>query len=395
VTKIRDLVVVRGMVTPVLLPDVRKAIGSHSTATDDGEWDAGANTKRLPNERGPLRAAHAWVDSDGDADAKSSYKFPHHFVDSSGKVGAASTRACSSIIAALNGGRGGADIPDADRQAVYNHAARHLRDADMEPPELNSQRPQQRDSEVESPVMTVRFSAFGEWYTVDSWFEGKFLERTAHGAFAKTIQERSSQVKVLFNHGMDFHIGDKVLGVPSLLEERNDSPYAEVPLLDTSYNRDLQPGLAAGAYGSSFMFNVLRETWNEEPGRSAHNPDGIPERTITEVRLLEFGPVTWPANPAATSGLRSGTDWYAERIRSRSPERYEALAERFTDFRAQHGLRTPDADAARTGTSADGAAIPTDAPDTAPAVHHSDGLSPSQRAARLRELRYPFLKEAS
>lgn len=240
------------------------------------------------------------------------------------------------------------------------------------------------------PTMTVEFSRFDTWYEINSWWEGRFLERTAKGAFAKTIAERMSAVKVFFNHGGDWQIDQKVLGVPSVLEERDTSPYAEVPLLATSYNRDLIEGLAAGAYGSSFMFNVLREEWVEEPGESEHNPKGLPERTITEVRLLEFGPVTWPANPEATAGLRCGTDHYADKLRARSPERFRSYTEPFADFRALHGLRTPAEDAARTaGTSEAGAATtPTDAPDITPAVVvHPAGL----REARARVLAYPFL----
>jgi HK97 family phage prohead protease len=240
-------------------------------------------------------------------------------------------------------------------------------------------------------VMTVAFSAFGAWYEINSWFEGNFLERTAPGAFAKTIAERSGQVKVLFNHGMEFDVGDKILGPVDLLEERADGPYAEVPLLD-GVPQLIVSGLRAGVYGSSFMFNVLRDEWNEEPARSDHNPDGIPERTIKEVRLLEFGPVTWPANPAATAGLRSNTDRYAERLRDRAPERFEALAANITAVRAQHGLRTPDAGAAREGTPVEGAAIPTDAPEPAPADIHPDGLSPDNRAAQLRGLQLMELK---
>ena len=41
-------------------------------------------------------------------------------------------------IGVLNGGRGGTTIPDADRQGVWNHLAKHLRDADLTPPELKS-----------------------------------------------------------------------------------------------------------------------------------------------------------------------------------------------------------------------------------------------------------------
>lgn len=241
------------------------------------------------------------------------------------------------------------------------------------------------DSEPRSiPVMTVRFSVFGAWYEIDSFFEGRFLERTAPGSFKKTIGERASQVKVLFNHGQEFDVGDKILGRVSLLEERDEGPYGEVQLLDTSYNRDLIPGLRAGVYGSSFMFNVIQDEWNMEPERSEFNPDGIPERTIKEVRLLEFGPVTWPASPSATAGLRSHTDHLIDGIRSRSPERFERLAGRFTDFRAEHGLalRTPEPEAAPEGTPEPEAAATAEEPqDTA-----LRGLTPDERAAILRGL---------
>lgn len=122
------------------LPEARKAIPPHSTPTSDAPWDGPANVKRIPDDApaSTLRMCFAWVDPDGDPTAKSSYKFPHHFVDADGRVGAASIRACQNGIAILNGARGGADIPDADRQGVYDHLARHLRDADIEPPELKA-----------------------------------------------------------------------------------------------------------------------------------------------------------------------------------------------------------------------------------------------------------------
>lgn len=118
----------------------KRAIASHSTATTDDAWSAGTNVGRISNDAtaSTLRKMYAWVDPDGDPDAKSSYKFPHHMVSADGAIGAASTRACSAGIAVLNGGRGGSNIPDGDRRGVWNHLARHLRDADMEPPELRS-----------------------------------------------------------------------------------------------------------------------------------------------------------------------------------------------------------------------------------------------------------------
>jgi phage head maturation protease len=223
------------------------------------------------------------------------------------------------------------------------------------------------------PTMVVRFSRFDSWYEIDSYWEGKFLERTAVGSFAKTIREQGSAVKVQFDHGYDARFGSVLLGVPTVLREDPDSPVGEVPLWDTAYNRELVPGLEAGAYGSSFRFRVIRDEWNDEPGVSDHNPQGIPERTIKEVRLMEFGPVVWPANPDSTAGLRSMasmTDDFYARLRSQDPHRVEALEARAI------ALRTPDAGAVLLDTPAQGAAeIPTDAP----AIGHPSGLSRSAR----------------
>lgn len=226
------------------------------------------------------------------------------------------------------------------------------------------------------PTLVSRFSPFDTWYEIDSYFEGQFMERTVKGAFRKTMKESRSNIKVLYDHGMDPQIGNKVLGPIDDLREDSDTALGEVPLFDTSYNRDLLPGLEAGVYGSSFRFRVTRDEWNDEPGRSDHNPDGIPERTIKEVRLFEFGPVTFPANPDATAGVRSLTDSYYERVRSRDPQRVEDLLSR------ARALRTPDAGAALLGTPADGAAaLPADAPPPG-----TRGLSPDERAALLRGL---------
>jgi hypothetical protein len=80
-----------------------------------------------------------------------------------------------------------------------------------------------------------------------------------------------------------------------------------VNLFDTSYNRDLLPGFKTGQYGSSHRFRVIpdKDHWNERPERSERNPNGLPERTIREMSIHELGPVTFPANPNATAGVRS------------------------------------------------------------------------------------------
>ncbi|MGD0248293.1 MAG: S49 family peptidase, partial [Candidatus Limnocylindrales bacterium] len=89
---------------------------------------------RLPQERGHLRAAHAWVDPDGDPDLKGSYRFKHHLVAEDGTVGAAVEKFCSTDIGVLNGGRAGTTIPGADKQGVWEHEAAHLRDGHKDEP---------------------------------------------------------------------------------------------------------------------------------------------------------------------------------------------------------------------------------------------------------------------
>lgn len=126
--------------------DVRAAEGltagpirRHRTDTTDDPWDGPMMEARVPADEAHLMASHAWRDEAGDPDAKGSYKFIHHMIAMDGEVGAASTRACSNGIAVLNGGRGGANIPDADRPGVHAHLAGHLEDAGADAPPLTSE----------------------------------------------------------------------------------------------------------------------------------------------------------------------------------------------------------------------------------------------------------------
>lgn len=221
------------------------------------------------------------------------------------------------------------------------------------------------------PLLEVRFSPFGTWYEIDSWWEGTFLERTVRGAFAKTIAESRDRVKVLFNHGYDPQIGDKVLGTIEDLREDSDTAVGDVRLFDTTYVRDLLPGLEAGVYGSSMRMRVIKDEWNDDPGVSDYNPRGLPERSILEVRLYEFGPVTFPANPEATSGMRSLTDQFYELMRSREPKQVQELE-------LVRNSRTLPGSAAGSTTAGLGGAAENPATQE-PARSHSGGLTRAQR----------------
>jgi HK97 family phage prohead protease len=104
---------------------------------------------------------------------------------------------------------------------------------------------------------------------------------------------------VLFNHGMDPTIGDKPLGKPRTMKEDSQGLFVEVPLDDTSYNRDIIASLKSGALdGMSFRMSVIRDEWDKLD-------TDLPERTIQEIRLYEFGPVTFPAYKATEAGVRA------------------------------------------------------------------------------------------
>jgi phage head maturation protease len=155
------------------------------------------------------------------------------------------------------------------------------------------------------------FTVWDAWYEVDSFFEGHFLERTVKGSTKKTLNENRDSIRALFQHGMDPLAGDKPLGPIDELHEDDVGAYYDVALLRedggdfVDYVRGIVPGLRDGLYGASFRFRAMREEFNYDAEASDHNPDGLPERTLKEMQVMEFGPVTFPASSAATASVRS------------------------------------------------------------------------------------------
>lgn len=220
--------------------------------------------------------------------------------------------------------------------------------------------PELRDDDGSLGYLSGHVITWGDWYEIDSVYEGRFMERIAPGAATKTIDENRSAIKVLFDHGHDPALGNKVLGELTELEEDDQGVRYGLGLFDTSYNRDLLPGLKAGVYGSSHRFRVIadKDDWNDHPERTSHNPEGIPERTIRELALFELGPVAFPASPHATAGVRSIS---------------------LTDeWRSRNGLVIPT----DTATPPEPATTTTDA-DTS----HLGGSTPAQREHALRAVR--------
>lgn len=290
----------------------RGAIGSHSTATTDEAWDAGANEARMRDGETSsyYRKMFACVDPDKAAATKAAYKFPHHQVAEGGEVGAANTNGCSAGIAVLNGGRGGADIPTADRSGIHAHLAKHIADAGKEAPELKfrvsalwapGSRPQ-RERRItnglrmetraagDNParkVITGHAARFDSPASIYWWCLDSFEEVIRKGAFARTIGE--ADVRALFNHDPNFVLGRNKAGTLRLRED--DIGLAiEVDPPPAVWAQDLVASIERGDITQmSFAFRPIKETWTKGEN---DKPD---LREILEVDLDDVSPVTYPA----------------------------------------------------------------------------------------------------
>ncbi len=278
--------------------ELRNAIRSHHTDTTDVAWDSGANVKNVKTDQnaGYYAKIYAWKDPGGDVGTKNTYKFPHHMVSSDGTPGAANTRACSNGVAILNGGRGGADIPDSDRRGIYNHIATHIKDAGKDVPELKAESNNdmerrfvsisnaelRADTLGDSPMIVGYAARFNAW----DGNENQFLEMIQPGAFSNTIMR--DDVRCLFNHDANYLLGRKSSGTLRMWEDNvglwmevdvnPDDPQA-VAIFSKIKRRDIT--------GQSFSFYNPKDIWD-------FTDEDTPRRTLVEVDLVDIGPVTFP-----------------------------------------------------------------------------------------------------
>jgi hypothetical protein len=103
---------------------------SYPTEPDTAAWDGPAEIAAADVD--DLKIMCTWYDTEN-ADTKQAYKLPHHRQSDYHLI----WRGVTAAMGALLGARGGANIPEADRQRCYNHLAKHYTDDfDKEPPEF-------------------------------------------------------------------------------------------------------------------------------------------------------------------------------------------------------------------------------------------------------------------
>lgn len=116
------------------------------------------------------------------------------------------------------------------------------------------------------------------------------------GAFTKTLQENASRVKILWQHNPDWPIGK-----PVLLEETPQGLHVRGQISQTAIGRDAMTLIRDGVVDElSIGFDPIKFDFEEVNGEEVRN--------IRELKLWEFSPVTFAADPMAriTEANRAG-----------------------------------------------------------------------------------------
>ena len=143
-----------------------------------------------------------------------------------------------------------------------------------------------------SPKISGYASVFNTFYEL--W--PGFRERVAPGAFSKTIAQ--DDVRALLNHDPNYVLGRNKAGTLTLREDEKGLYYEIIPP-DTTFANDLLVSLKRkDITQSSFGFNIVEQSLKYD------KPNDQVERTLTEVRLFDVSPVTYPASPSTEVSVR-------------------------------------------------------------------------------------------
>lgn len=124
-------------------------------------------------------------------------------------------------------------------------------------------------------------------------------ERITPGAFKRSI-ESQQDTRALFNHEPDKLLGRISAGTLRLEEDGRGLRYT-ITMGETSTAKDVREMIKRGDLtGSSFSFTIAEggEEWRD-------TDEGRQIRHITDVNLLDVGPVTFPAYSGTSANSRS------------------------------------------------------------------------------------------
>lgn len=152
----------------------------------------------------------------------------------------------------------------------------------------------------------IRISGYGAVFNKKYRVMG-FNEVIAPGAFTKTLKD-NPDIRGMFNHSPDYLLGRTKSGTMTVEEDNRGLRYEiladKMDPQAQSVARKIERG---DVDGSSMAFFVIKQDWEEKNGKPT-------QRTITEVELIETGPVTMPASPATSSKVRRSVELDYEAI---------------------------------------------------------------------------------
>lgn len=133
-----------------------------------------------------------------------------------------------------------------------------------------------------------------------------FREVIRKGAFKKTVRE--SDIRALWNHDTNYVLGRKSARTLRL-EEDDKGLLTRIFPPSTQWANDLMHSIERGDVSQmSFGFQVVKDRWGQA------GADGLPVRELLEVRLLDVGPVTFPAYQQTEVHVRALMDSVVSRI---------------------------------------------------------------------------------
>jgi HK97 family phage prohead protease len=167
---------------------------------------------------------------------------------------------------------------------------------------------------VDSTTGNPTIYGYAAKYNVRSSDLGGWTEVIAPTAFDKHLQTKPD-VRALFNHNEDIVLGRTTAGTLKINSDNTGLAY-EVQPPDTQAARDLITSMKRGDINqSSFGFICHNAKW------STDKDTGMDVRTVQQAELFDCSPVTYPAYPQATSGVRSFPADMPLEVRSRLSKR--------------------------------------------------------------------------
>lgn len=178
---------------------------------------------------------------------------------------------------------------------------------------LPESRPEVRKIDGE-PTKIIGYAV--RWDQLSHPIFGMFQERFKRGAFAASLI--NPDVYASWQHD-----AREILGrTPGTLLVAEDDIGLRYEITPPSWAEKYVESIERGdVRGSSFIFRSTKEEWDET------NPE-MPIRSVVEAELFEVSPVTTPAYPQSTVGVRSAEDIFNSRqMNDRQEEQRQAAVQ--------------------------------------------------------------------